>query len=606
MKKAFAMLLLVVMLLTACTATPLESEQVESAAVADPASPSSVATAVVESSQSAEDALAENGQPHGDETDYTYDPADMVTITLNGDSITTVGEGVIVNDNTATIIAAGAYSLSGSLTDGQIIVNTESEAVVRLVLNGVDLRSTTSSPLYIEKAEEVVILLADGMQNFIADGASYTFASTEVDEPNAALFSTADLTVAGNGALTVTGNYNDGIASKDGLLITGGAITVAAVDDGIRGKDYLVVEGGNLSVEAQGDGLKADNAEDATLGYIDISGGAVTVNAGGNALQAETDVIITDGVLSLTAGGGSVGYASADTSMKGISAGANINIDGGAFTINAADDALNANGNIVVNGGTFTLATGDDGMHANTSLEINGGSIEISESYEGLESALITLNAGDIWVNASDDGINVAGGVDGSGMGMRPGGGQPGQDMFGAASANGYYLYIHGGTILVDAVGDGLDVNGAIEMTGGVVLVNGPTNDGNGALDYDAGFNLTGGFFAAAGSAGMAQAPGTNSSQYSVAIFFNGAQPGGTLVSIKNSAGEDLLTFVPTKQFQSLVFSSPDLASGQAYTILLDGSEYSSFTVDSVVTTVGTGGMGGGMRGGPGGGSRRP
>ena len=427
-----------------------------------------------------------------------------------------------------------------------------------------------------------------------------------MDEPNAALFSTADLTIAGNGALTVTGNYNDGIASKDGLLIAGGTITVTAADDGVRGKDYLVVEGGNLSVEAQGDGLKADNAEDATQGYIDISGGAVTVNAGGNALQAETDVIVTDGVLSLTAGGGSASYASADTSMKGISAGANINIDGGAFTINAADDALNANGNIVINGGTFTLATGDDGMHANTSLEINGGSIEISESYEGLESALITLNAGDIWVNADDDGINVAGGVDGSGTGARPGGGQPGQDMFGAASANGYYLYIHGGTILVDAVGDGLDVNGAIEMTGGVVLVNGPTNDGNGALDYDAGFNLTGGFFAAAGSAGMAQAPGTNSSQNSVAIFFNGAQPGGTLVSIKDSAGEDLLTFVPTKQFQSLVFSSPDLVSGQAYTILLDGSEYSSFTVDSVVTTVGTGGMGGGMRGGPGGGSRRP
>ncbi|MBN1372418.1 MAG: carbohydrate-binding domain-containing protein [Anaerolineaceae bacterium] len=605
MRKAFAMLLMVVMLLTACTATPLESAQVESAAVVELASASS-ATVLLESSQSAEEALAENTSPHGAETDETYDLSEAVAITLNGDSISSDGSGVVVDGSTATITSAGTYSLSGSLTDGQIIVNTKAEALVRLVLNGADLRSTTSSPLYLEKAEEVIIILADGTENFIADGADYTFANAEENEPNAALFSKADLTIAGNGSLTVAGNYNDGIASKDGLLIAGGTITVSAVDDGIRGKDYLVVEGGSLSVEAQGDGLKADNAEDATKGYIDISGGAITVNAGGNALQAETDVIVTGGILSLTAGGGSGSYADADTSMKGIGVGANINIDGGAFTINAADDALNANGNIVINGGTFALATGDDGMHANTSLEINGGSIEISESYEGLESALITLNAGDIWVNANDDGINVAGGVDGSGMGMRPGGGQPGQDMFGAASANGYYLYIHGGTILVDAGGDGLDVNGAIEMTGGVVLVNGPTNDGNGALDYDAGFNLTGGFFAAAGSAGMAQAPGTNSSQNSVAIFFNGTQPGSTLVSIQNSAGEDLLTFVPTKQFQSLVFSSPDLASGQTYTILLDGSEYASFTADSVVTTLGTGGMGGGMRGGPGGGSRRP
>ena len=153
---------------------------------------------------------------------------------------------------------------------------------------------------------------------------------------------------------------------------------MTAVDDGIRGS-YLAVEVGNLSVEAQGDGLKADNAEDATQGYIDISGGAITVNAGGNALQAETDVIVTDGVLSLTAGGGSASYASADTSMKGISVGANINIDGGTFTINSADDAPNANGNMAINGGSFALASGDDGMHANYTLVINGGAIGISE-----------------------------------------------------------------------------------------------------------------------------------------------------------------------------------------------------------------------------------
>jgi len=528
LKKALIILLVCITLLTACAVTPagsvqvVDSGQAANAAAIEPVV-EGLATAVVESSQSAEEALAENSQAHGDAADTVVDAAGAVTITLNGDSITTTGQGVLVDGSTATIGASGDYILTGSLSDGQIVVNTGSEALVRLVLNGVDLSSSTSSPLYIEKAEEVVVLLAEGTRNFITDGTNYTLANAEESEPNAAVFSKADLTIAGEGELTVTGNYNDGIASKDGLLIAGGAITVGAMDDGIRGKDYLVVEGGNITVNARGDGLKSDNAEDATQGDIDIAGGAVTVNSGGNAIQAETDVIVTDGVLSLTAGGGISAQAGEDTSMKGISAGANINIDGGVLAIDSADDALNANGNIVVNGGTFTIATGDDGMHANTSLEINGGSVQITGSYEGLESALITLNAGDIQVTASDDGINVAGGLDNSGMG----GGRPGQDMFSAASANGYYLYVHGGTILVDARGDGLDVNGAIEMTGGVVLVNGPTNDGNGALDYDAGFNLTGGLLGAAGSSGMAQAPGTNSSQNSVAIFFYGAQPGG-------------------------------------------------------------------------------
>jgi hypothetical protein len=203
-------------------------------------------------------ALAENSTIHDEAEDYAWESTETISIALDGNSITVDGEGVTVDGSQATITSAGTYCLSGSLADGQIIVNTEDAEVVRLILNGVDLQSSTSAPIYIVNAEETVIILADTTENTITDGTTYVFEAADVDEPNAAIFSMSDLTISGNGSLTVKGNFNDGIASKDGLIIASGTITVNSVDDGIRGKDYLVVKDGNITVNAQGDGLKSD------------------------------------------------------------------------------------------------------------------------------------------------------------------------------------------------------------------------------------------------------------------------------------------------------------------------------------------------------------
>ena len=179
---------------------------------------------------------------------------------------------------------------------------------------------------------------------------------------------------------------------------------------------------------------------------------------------------------------------------------------------------------------------------------------------------------------------------------------------------------------MIDAEGDGLDSNGGIVMTGGVVLVNGPTNNGNGAMDYNAGFNISGGFLVAVGSSGMAMAPDQTSSQNSLLLNFNNVLSAGTLIHIQNSAGEDILTFAPTKQIQSVALSSPDLVTGETYEVFTGGSStgtntdglfeggsysggtsYTSFTVSSVVTAIGSTGMMGGMGGGgKGGGRTRP
>ena len=143
-------------------------------------------------------------------------------------------------------------------------------------------------------------------------------------------------------------------------------------------------------------------------------------------------------------------------------------------------------------------------------------------------------------------------------------------------------LYINGGYIWVDADGDGLDINGAIEMTDGVVLVNGPTENMNGALDYDGGFNISGGFLVAVGSAGMAQAPRQISSQNSLLINLSCTTAAGTLIHIQNSAGEDILTFAPTKHYQSIAFSSPELVNGETYTISYGGSSSGSLLGRSI------------------------
>lgn len=590
---------------TSSTSVVTSSDTTSSSATAGQATP--VATAAA----SVAEALAENSRTHEAAEDYVWDGATVVTLALNGDSIAVEGGGVTVDGSQAVITSAGVYSLSGSLTDGQIVVNTDDEQVVRLILNGVNIHSSTSAAIDIISAKETIIILADHTENFVSDGKAYVFDDPAAEEPSAAIFSNGDLTIYGSGSLSVDGNFNDGISSDDGLIIASGVLTVKAVDDGIRGKDYLVVESGDITVNVGGDGLKSDNAEDAAGGYILVEDGVLNVTAGGDAINAQTDVMITDGNFTISAGGGSSVRADETASAKGIKGAVSVNIDGGTFTIDAADDALHSNGNITINGGTFGLASADDGMHADSTLVVNDGNIQITRSYEGIESAVITLNGGDIHIVASDDGINVAGGADGSGMnpGMGPGGrpaGGPGQDAF--TSFGNYYLYINSGYVAIEASGDGIDANGTIEMTGGVVLVNGPTEQMNGALDH-AGFTMTGGYLVATGSVGMAQAPGQTSTQYSVLIYLTATQPAGTLVHIQNSAGEDILTFAPTREYQSIAFSSAELVYGETYTIYTGGSStgtvtdslvqegtytpgtaYASFTVSGVLTIIGSGG----------------
>lgn len=526
-------------------------------------------------------ATSDNAADHDEDSDYDWDAADEVAVTLTGDSATSDSRAVVVDGSTVTITAAGTYRLSGSLTDGQVVVDSADDGVVRLILDGVELSSSTTAPVVVTDAAKAIIVLADGSTNTVSDASTYVYPDAETDEPNAAIFSTADLTITGSGALTVEGNANDAIASKDGLVISGGTITVTAADDGIRGKDYLVVKdrgsAPQVAVTATGDGLKSDNADDATMGYVSVAAGAVTVTAGDDAVQAQTDAIVSGGSVTAISGGGAGATVAEDASAKGIKGDVSVVVSGGSVSVSSADDAVHSNGSVSVSGGELTLAAGDDGVHADAALAVTGGAINITESYEGLEGAQITISAGDVQLVASDDGINVAGGTDSSGMagpGGAPGGGAPGgmggEETF-TADAD-YFLEISGGTVLVDADGDGLDANGSIEISGGRVVVAGPTNSGNGAIDSDGGLLMSGGVLVAAGSSGMVVTPATSSPQPSVTLSFSSVQSAGTVVHLVAEDGTTVASFESTKDFQTVVISTPDLVSGQTYTVTVDGT----------------------------------
>lgn len=558
-----------------------------------------------------------------DQTPPSLDSA--VKINLAGDVITVEGSGASVNGSTVTITAPGVYAISGTLDNGQILVESAEEGTVNLILNGATISNASTSPIFISAADKTIITLADGTQNTVTDGAAYVFTSAEVDEPNAAIFSKDDLVINGTGTLTVNANYNNGIASKDYLRIVSGTITINAVNDGIKGRNYISVKEANITVNAGGDGLQSNNDEDATKGYVLIEGGTLTITAGMDGIQAETQLTVNAGTLNISTHGGSTVNYEFEESAKGLKAGVDVTIAGGTIIIDSADDAVHSNGSVNINGGDLQIASGDDGIHADVSLTVNNGNINILRSYEGLESVLLTINGGTIHLNASDDGVNGAGGVDGSSVN-----GRPGQNGFGGGTAQ---LIINGGYLYLDAGGDGLDVNGSISMAAGTVIVNGPVENMNGAVDYDAGFNMTGGYLLAVGSSGMAMAPDTTSTQYAILYNFDAMQAAGTIVHIQSSTGEDLLTFAPTKSFQSVVIASPQIANGDTYTVftggastdasvdgLYTGGTYSggtqiaSLTVSSVITIAGAAGRGFGPGGGgmppggmpPGGGAPQP
>lgn len=516
---------------------------------------------------------------------------------VNYDSIS---NSINLNNKSLSITKGGTYEVNGTIKNGQIIVDVDKEEEVIIVLNGIDITCLDSSPIYIKKADKVILNIKDGSTNNLIDGSNYDTNSD--DEPDGTIFSSADLIINGSGTLNITSNYQDAIVSKDGLKIINSNINIESVDDGIRGKDYVIISNANINIDVKGNGIKSTNDADSSLGYIVLDGGNIAIKATLDGIQSETSMQIDNGNFVITTGGGS-SNTSVDSnwgmwrnnttattdSAKALKANSSILINNGTITIDSSDDAIHSNGSIIINNGSFEISSGDDGIHADSGVAIKNGAINITKSYEGIEGMIVNIDGGTINIVACDDGINVAGGVDNSSQN------RPGANEFAANSDN--KLVINGGNIIVKANGDGLDSNGNIEMTDGTVLVYGPTDNGNGALDYNGSFNIKGGTLVASGSSGMTQNVSPSSTQNAVMINFSSIQSSNSVLTIEGSNGT-ILTFNAIKNYQSIVISTPKLIKNNDYNIYINNNLIDSFTVSTTLTTAGKnyGMSGGGQR----------
>lgn len=601
---------LIVSCFTSCdnnTSSDSQASQVTSSAASNSDSSSASTDTSSDKSDSTSDSSSDSDkQLTADDMfsdrDLSGDYSECTDITLSESTASCSDSSVTVADGSVTITKAGTYRLSGTFT-GQIIVNAGDSDKVQLVLDNASITKEGSAALYIINADKVFVTTVKGTENTLSSTGE--FASSD-DETNVdgAIFSKSDITFNGSGTLNVKCESKHGIVTKDDLKITGGTYNITSASQGLSGKDSVRIAGGNITVTSGTDGIHSENTDDTEKGYVYISGGTLNITSGKDCIDASGTVDIKDGAFTFKAGGGSSEKTTGDSteSYKGIKSDGVLTISGGTFDIDTLDDAIHSNADVTVSGGTLDISTGDDGVHSDKNTVVSGGEINIAKCYEGLEGQTVTVSGGKVTLTASDDGINAAGG-DNQGVG-----GGFGHDSFSADSDA--KITITGGEIHVNASGDGLDSNGDIEISGGTVYVYGPTNDGNGSLDYENNAVITGGTVIMAGSSGMAMNFGSQSTQGSI-LASTGNASAGTAVKLTDSSGNVIAEFTPTVSFRTVVISTPNITSDGTYTLTV-GDSTQEITMSGYIYGSGMGGgfggMGGGQHGGNGGfgGGNRP
>lgn len=522
---------------------------------------------------------------------------DATEITLSDSSSTCDSTAVKISDDQITITKAGTYVLSGSLTNGQIVVDASDEKV-QLILNDVNINCDTSAAVYVKSADKVFVTLAKNTSNTLTN--TKDFVAIDDNNIDSVIFSKSDLTLNGSGTLTINAAYGHGIVSKDDLVITSGTYDITAARHALSGKDSVRIADGVFTLNAKKDGIHSENTDNDEKGFIYIADGT--------------------------------------------------------FSITCDSDGMDAEETLQVDGGTITIAAGDDGLHADGDLILQAGTVTITKSYEGLEGKTVTITGGSYTVTASDDGVNAAGdGTAGdssdsdtsdsskeqktpsgtpqklpqsssdstempqppqnsdstempqppqnsdSTKGPQPpqnsdstempdtpkgtpdrNGGPQGGGMEEATDYN--LIQISGGQLRVSAGGDGLDSNGDLTVTGGEISIDGPVQGGNGALDCSGTATISGGTVIATGSSGMAENFASSSTQGSMLVTVSSTMISGD-VTLQDADGNTLLSYTPAKSYNSIVISCPKLTKGETYT-LLAGDTTTTVTLDSLVTSV--------------------
>ena len=567
----------------------------------------------------------------------SWDTTGAAVITLTGDGASISGNGAYVYDGNVVIAEAGRYVFSGNLEDGSIIVDTHDSSKVWILLDGVEINCSDDACIQVDQADKVFLTLAEGSQNVLTSGSVYSDTALS-DGTDGAIFAHDDLTINGGGSLTVTAQYSHGISANDDLVITGGTITISAVDDAIHVNDSIRIKDAAIAATAGDDGLLTTN--EVENGYLYIESGTLDITASG--------------------------------------------------------DGIHTTGDITVAGGETNISAGDDGIHSDASVYVQSGTILISDCYEGIEALIIDVSGGDVSINCEDDGFNANGGsgdmfggggqmgggrndgtsghggMQGSGTddgmtgerptppdmgeegmtgerptppgmgeegttGERPtppdmgeegmSGGMPAGQETETASGSGQssadtedvetYISISGGNIrIVNEIGqdaDGLDSNGDIKISGGTIYISLLGTGSNCAVDYasESGgvAEITGGTIIACGASSMAEGFDSTSTQASILYNTSTVAEAGTTLTVTDADGSVLLSWEVPCSFSSALISCPEMKVGGTYTVSAGGTS-EEITLEDVSTTYGDsqGGMHGGDMGQSGmhGGNMRP
>ena len=489
-----------------------------------------------------------DAQTHYTNEDLTWDSSGEKTIDLANPTAT---DGVSVENGTITITSGGTYRITGEYS-GQVKIEATKTDTVRLVLDNAKITNSTGAAINVVSAAEAIIYTAAGTTNTVADEANYT--ATGDDDPDAAIYSTANLTLTGEGSLSVEGAYEEGIHTTGGLVIASGTLEVNAANTGIKGKDYVDITGGIVNVTAAQDGIKSTNTDDESMGFTRLSAGSVTVSAGDDGLKAPHTLEISGGTLNI------------EKSNEGIEA-QYINILDGDVTVNSTDDGINA---------SLKDSSSD------TSSDTTSGTATTGQQTQQNQNGQVQ--------QAPAGGGAAPGGSQGStGQnqnmpqpptdGAMPGGGSGTFEVVDAA------INISGGTVTVNAEGDGIDSNGTATFSGGTVTVNGPAAGGNNALDSNGDLLLNGGTVTTGSTADMFEAPSSASTSGYLKITDSSALTQGSTVQVTDSSGTVVANYkITTSGVQLVLVSNKNIVKGQSYTVSV-----TSGSVDAASTTAASG-----------------
>lgn len=615
-----------------CSATDADESSVASTAevLEENASEKSAEYASFEEVAAAFDVSALNLEYSKRDMDASFDESSATKITLSGDSASVSGSGAVAEGSTVTISTAGTYIVSGNLTDGSIIVATSENDKVQIVLNGVKIACSSGPAIDIQSADKCFITLAEGTQNSLSDGSAFTS-----EDANACIYATCDLTINGSGSLDVSGNYRHGVFSKDDLVVYGGTIRVSAVEDGLNGKDSVKIGAGDISIDSGADGVKSSKSTNPEKGFVYVSGGSFSIDAEDDGIQAKTYLCIA---------GGSIEIDAADDTLHSDLEGA---LNGGSTSVRSGDDAFHCETKLEVNDGSFVAEACNEGYEAEQ-VVVNGGDTNICALDDAMNASAADLSddsessdadtststpSGESGANAAqpDGSIGASGAssanadsneqqqntapqgagqqgsatppelpsdlgqaTDAQGRMERGGQAPGGQGGAPGASDSNCLIQINGGKVVLDSQGDGVDSNGNVEINGGMLLVNGPSSDGDGAFDYDGEATISGGTVLMAGAVGMAQSF-TSGTQAFALVRASGSA--GSVIEATDADGNVIATLTATRAFGCVLVSGAGVSDGDTITVSVDGvatMATASTTDTSGIATGGLGGMGGG------------